>query len=123
MRFYMSAAAAIAAWYLLRRINAPPVAFASLGLFLLAMATLALRSDAAGMEIRDGIWSFFVGRRRWSVALGDVGVVRILGAPHRPLGLSLSLRDGRVLRLPARLVPERRALESALAWRGIRVEA
>lgn len=120
--FYLAAASAILLWYLLRQAGSPPYVFAGLGLFMAAMLGLALNSAAAGMEIRDGRWTFFVGRQSWSVSLGEVGAVRVLGARHRPRGLSLRLRDGRTLSLPAVLTPDLRALEYALAWRGIPVE-
>jgi hypothetical protein len=120
--FYLAAGCGLLVWYLMRQADLPAYAFVGLGAFMTTMIVLALRKHAVGMEIRDGIWSCFVGKKTWSVPLGEVGAVRVVGSLSRPRELWLRLRDGRVLRLPAALKPDLRALERALAWRGIPVE-
>jgi hypothetical protein len=122
-RFYFAAGVGLLYWYLLSQVGGPPYAFLGAGLFVAGMVWLGFRHQAAGMEIRDARWSFFVGGHSWSVQLGEIFAVRVEGSRGHPEGLALRLRDGRTIRLPAALTPDLRALERALARRGIPLEA
>lgn len=121
LRFYLAAAAGPLAWHLLHLEGAP--AFLLVAFFMALMFALALRSAAAGMEIRDGRWTVFVDQKSWSVPLGEIGAVRVIGGRHRPRALWLRLRDGRLMPLPRALSPDMGALERALARGGIPLEA
>jgi hypothetical protein len=122
-RFYFAAGVGLLYWYLLSQVGGPPHAFLGIVLFLAGMLWLGLRHPAAGMEIRDGRWEFFIGERSGSVELGEIGAVQVEGPRGHPEGLALRLRDGRTIKLPAALTPDLGTLERALARRGIPLEA
>lgn len=121
--FYFAAGVGMLYWYLLSQVGGPPYAFLGIALFVAGMVWLGVRHPAAGMEIRDGRWDFFIGQRSGSVQLGEIGAVRVEGPRGHPEGLALRLRDGRTIKLPSALTPDLRALERALARRGIPLEA
>lgn len=122
-RFYFAVGVGLIYWYLMGRVGGPTYAFLGIALFVAGIVWLGLRAPAAGMEIRDGRWSFFVDRWTGSVELGEIGAVRIEGRRGHPEGLALRLRDGRIIKLPAALTPDLGALERTLARRGIPLEA
>ncbi len=108
--------------YTLARGGVSPVIIALICAFLILSSWRALRDRPAGMEIADGEWRFFVGKRRWSVPLGQIDAVRVLGTREAPAGLALKLRDGEVQVLPAVLAPRIGPLARELDRRGIPIE-
>jgi hypothetical protein len=122
VRLYLAAGIGLLCWYAAVETGGPAFDVLSAAFCISATIWLGARERAAGMEIGSGRFNIFVGPRHWSVPLREIRAVRV---QHADSGERLVLRcaDGRNLGLPRAVTPNLRALERALASRGIPLEA
>ncbi len=121
-RYYFAFGVGLLFVYWLAIAQGPLLAIGGVCFFLSTVIWLAFRDPPAGMEIAEGEWRFFIGRRHWSVPLRDIARVRIRRGASRPGVLSLTFKDGRTDDLPEVLWADPERLTPVLAGRGIAVE-